>query len=170
MSQDEKIFLNMAGEFAVASELNRRRVLASVTYGSSKSADIFAVNRDMTRVVRVEVKTTGLRKWPIGTKATNLTPNSANVFWVLVLLPVAHNGLPIDHAQRGEHAPRFFVLSAEELYGVWTRQDRLWEERYRSHHGHAFRGLKVPNVSLEGVEQYEGQWQKIVSRLESNVA
>lgn len=36
MSQDEKIFLNMAGEFAVASELNRRQVLASVTYGSPK--------------------------------------------------------------------------------------------------------------------------------------
>ena len=158
MSQEEKIFLNMAGEFAVASELNRRQVLASVTYGSSKSADIFAVNREMTRVVRIEVKTTGLRKWPIGTKATDLTPNYADLFWVLVLLPVAHNGLPIiDEAQRGRHAPRFFVLSAEELYGVWKREARLYEERYRSRHGHPFQGLGVPNVSLEGVEQHEDQ-------------
>jgi hypothetical protein len=87
-----------------------------------------------------------------------------------MLLPVAHNGLPIDDAQRGRHAPRFFVLLAEELYGVGKREARLYEERYRSRHGHPFQGLGVPNVSLEGVEQYEGQWQKIVSRLESNVA
>lgn len=73
MPQEDRIFLNLTGEFAVASELNRRRILASVTYGASKSFDIFAANRDMTRIVRIEVKTTEKRKWPIGSKATELT-------------------------------------------------------------------------------------------------
>ena len=70
MAQAEKAFLNLAGEFAVASELNRRRVLSSVTYGAAKSADVFAMNADMTKVVRIEVKTTDKRKWPIGDRAT----------------------------------------------------------------------------------------------------
>ena len=36
MGQERKSFLNLAGEFAVASELNRRGVHAAVTYGTSK--------------------------------------------------------------------------------------------------------------------------------------
>ena len=43
MGQERKSFLNLAGEFAVASELNRRGVHAAVTYGTSKRADIFAM-------------------------------------------------------------------------------------------------------------------------------
>ena len=39
MGQERKSFLNLAGEFAVASELNRRGVHAAVTYGTSKRAD-----------------------------------------------------------------------------------------------------------------------------------
>jgi len=62
MPQEDKAFLNLAGEFAVASELNRRRVLASVTYGASKCADVFALSPDMTRVVRIEVKATNPKK------------------------------------------------------------------------------------------------------------
>jgi hypothetical protein len=112
MSQDDKMFLNLAGEFAVASELNRRRVLASVTYGASKSADIFATNRDMTQIVRIEVKTTEKGKWPIGGKATKLTPQSADVLWVLVLLPSPLSGsilttLNVEHTHR---AFSFFPL------------------------------------------------------------
>jgi hypothetical protein len=61
-TQRDKIFLNMARGFAVASELNRRHVLASVTYGASKSADIFALDDDMRRVVRIELKTTDKKK------------------------------------------------------------------------------------------------------------
>src|SRR2546425_3190029 len=97
MAQQDKVFLNLAGEFAVASELNRRRVLASVTYGASKSADVFAMNPDMTRIVRVEVKTTDKHKWPVGEKATQVTPHSSDVFWVLVQLPA-----PLDMPAKGE--------------------------------------------------------------------
>jgi hypothetical protein len=85
MPQEDKIFLNLAGEFAVASELNRRRVLASVTYGASKSADIFAVNPDMTRIVRIEVKTTQKGKWPIGEKAEQSAASSPRALWARAL-------------------------------------------------------------------------------------
>jgi hypothetical protein len=81
MSNEHRIVLNLAGEFAVASELNRRRILASVTYGSSKSADVFAMSPDMRRVVRIEVKTTDKGKWPIGNKAIRVDANSDDVIW-----------------------------------------------------------------------------------------
>ena len=165
MPQDDKIFLNLAGEFAVASELNRRRVLSSVTYGASKSADIFALNRDMSRIVRVEVKATQHQKWPIGDKATKLTPSSADVFWVLVMLPGPVDGSPTN-AQRIAHSLRFFVLSAEELHTAWKKPTEAYNERYLARHGTPYAKRAVPNVCLQDVEQYEGQWGKIVSLLE----
>ncbi len=169
MPQEDKIFLNLAGEFAVASELNRRRVLASVTYGASKSADIFAVNRDMTRIVRIEVKTTQKVKWPIGEKATKPNPSSADVIWVLVLMPDPLVGSTADHAQRGAHAPRFFVLTAQEIYGAYKGPADQFNAGYQIRHGKPFDESRgVPNVRLQDVENFEGQWEKVVSRLEES--
>jgi len=166
MPQDDKIYLNLAGEFAVASELNRRRVLASVTYGASKSADIFAMNRDMTRIVRIEVKTTKKRKWPIGLKGTKITPQSADVIWVLVLLPEPLVGSASDDIRRNAHAPRFFVLTAQELFTAYKGGADPFLARYQIRHGKAFdEGRGVPNVRLQDVESFEGQWEKIGSRL-----
>ena len=169
MPQQDKIFLNLAGEFAVASELNRRRVLASVTYGASKSADIFATNRDMTRIVRIEVKTTEKAKWPIGEKATKVTPQSADVLWVFVLLPSPLSGSATDDAQRGAHAPRFFVLSAQELFAAYKEGADRFLTSYQARHGKPFdESQGVPNVRLQQVESFEGQWEKIVLRLEES--
>jgi hypothetical protein len=115
--QEEKIFLNLAGEFAVASELNRRRILASVTYGALKSADIFAVSRDATRMVRVEVKACQYKykRWPIGKKGANPTGRSSDLFWVLVLLSLPTEGLRTTDSQHEEGAPRFFVLTLKNF-------------------------------------------------------
>jgi len=167
MSQDDKVFLNLAGEFAVASELNRRRILASVTYGASKSADIFALNRDMTRIVRIEVKTTQKGKWPIGVKATKPTPASADVIWVLVQMPDPLVGSTTDHAQRGAHALRFFFLTAEEIYEAYKGPADRFNAGYQVRHGKPFDESRgVPNVRLQDVENFEGQWEKVVSRLD----
>jgi hypothetical protein len=165
MAQEDKVFLNLAGEFAVASELNRRRVLASVTYGASKSADVFAMNRDMTKIVRIEVKTTDKRKWPIGGKATRVTAQSSDVFWVLVQLPAPLDAPAQDESHRGAHSPRYFVLSAQEIYEVWRKEADEYGKGYFSRHGHKFQGLGVPNVSLDGVVAFESRWEKIIERL-----
>jgi len=169
MPQDDKIFLNLAGEFAVASELNRRRVLASVTYGASKSADIFAMNREMTRIVRIEVKATRKGKWPIGQKATKLAPGSADVLWVLVLLPEPLVGAATGDTHRGAHAPRFFVLTAQELFAAYRKGADRFLDSYQTRHGKPFDESRgVPNVLMQHVENFEGQWEKIVSRLDES--
>jgi len=142
----------MAGEFAVASELNRRRILASVTYGASKAADIFALDDDMRRVVRIEVKTTDKKKWVLGKNVA--APPSADVFWVLVQLPLP--GQP----------PRFFVLSGQEIYDIWRKDADEYGRKYEVKRGYKFEGLGVPNVKLDTrVLAFEGKWDKITSRL-----
>ena len=41
-SQQRKYNLSLAGDFFVAAELQRRGVMASVTYGNAKKADVVA--------------------------------------------------------------------------------------------------------------------------------
>ncbi len=152
-TQEDKSFLNMAGEFAVASELNRRHVLASVTYGASKAADIFAMDDSMRRVVLVEVKTTDKKRWVLGNKIFR-EPRSADVFWVLVQLPAP--GQP----------PGFFVFSAQEIHDIWRRERDEFEGKYESKHGRKFEGPGVPGVSLDHpVRAQKDKWDKITNRL-----
>jgi len=152
-TQEDKIFLNLAGEFAVASELNRRHILASVTYGASKAADIFALSERMQRVVRVEVKTTDKKQWPLG-KNIKRSPPLVDVFWVLVYLPPPNQ------------PPKFFVFSAQEIHDIWQKDTHEYERRYKDKHGHKYEGRGVPNIKRnERVEPYEGRWDKIKTRL-----
>jgi len=163
MSQEEKSFLNLAGEFAVASELNRRHLIASVTYGASKSADVFVLSSDMSKIARIEVKATDKEKWPIGDRATILTPKSAGIFWVLVKFPCPLSVSPEDDCQRGKHAPRFFVLTAKELHEVWKRGADEYCARYRHKNGKDFIGRGVPNVAIKDVLCFEAKWERILS-------
>jgi hypothetical protein len=165
MSQEEKSFLNLAGEFAVASELNRRHVQASITYGTSKSADVFAVSKDARRILRIEVKTTDKKKWPLGQKVTT-EAQPPDMFWVLVQLPPPLNEPGRDDAERGAHSPRYFVLSAQELHNVWREGVEKYYEAYRRKHGREFdESGGVPNVLVRDVSTFEGRWQKITSHL-----
>jgi hypothetical protein len=183
MIQDDKIFLNLAGEFAVASELNRRQIVASVTYGASKSADVFAMNREMTKLVRVEVKATNGNRWMLGTKV-NLEPSrDTDMLWILVQLPFpildvsdtvrlpigkSLNILSDDQKRwllRGFQAPRFFVLTARELYDVWRVGADEYKKRHLARNKVAYSGREVPNVPLGAVTPFEDAWGKITKRL-----
>jgi hypothetical protein len=54
--------LNLAGEYAVASELCRRGVYSQLTLGHHKRTDIL-VEKDNT-LARIQVKTKQTREWP----------------------------------------------------------------------------------------------------------
>ena len=57
MAKIASYLLNLAGEYRVCSELNKRGVFATVTYGTRKGADIYAINDRVGRSLRIEVKT-----------------------------------------------------------------------------------------------------------------
>ena len=54
----EKYHLAMAGEYFVAAQLQRLGLMASITYGNAKRADVIVFSESSDRVVVVEVKTT----------------------------------------------------------------------------------------------------------------
>jgi hypothetical protein len=162
MSQDDKIFLNLAGEFAVASELNRRKLLASVTHGTSKSADIFVLNSSMSKIARVEVKTTEKNKWVVGQRALNPKARTPDVFWALVYLPSALKGAASDDEARGLHSPRFFVLTSTEVYDLAHDRHTKYSAKYEKKHGSPYEMAKgVSSLTRDQVSKHEARWDKI---------
>ena len=158
-SQADKYFLNLAGEFAVASELNRRKMLATVSYGNSKSADIFVIAPDTSRVVCVEVKTTARKRWVVGDRASQAQASVRELVWVLVLLPQ-------DNASMA--APQFFVLSQEDIKRKTDSRNREYNQKYMARHGKNFIGRGVDNLELKDVQEFEGKWEKVANALTSS--
>ena len=162
-SQEQKSLTGMAGEFLVAAELFRRGIHASVTYGASKSADVFAITSDGTRALRIEVKTTPdyTSKWVGLAKAADEANWRDNVFYVLVSLPDAPACGPVTDQERAMHSPRFFVLSSRELGDHVRALDRAYLARYLERHGKPSTAAGVPQIPKTLVAQYENDWDKI---------
>ena len=169
LSQEEKNFLNMAGEFLVAAELNRRRILSAVTYGAAKSADVWAFDDISNRAVRVEVKATGInnQSWLVGNKAIVRENWNPDIFWVLVLLPTPH---PITSEttdeKRGLHAPRFFVFSSEEIGKLMCEEYDRYHAAYLKKHGRKFddEGGRW-TLSRKKAAPFENAWGNLESRV-----
>src|SRR5882724_6933139 len=167
-SQADKSFLNMAGEFLVAAELNRRGILSAVTYGASKSCDVWAFDTKSKRAVRVEVKTTGegSKRWVIGTRPLVRQDWDEDLFWVLVLLPQAHPSTSqTTNEIRGQHTPRFFVLTSEEIWALICADDDQYRARYLVKHAKEYVGRAVLGVPINEGLSFENCWAKIKSRV-----
>jgi hypothetical protein len=160
-----KYHLSLAGEYRVASELLKRGLNATVTFGNAKSADVVAYGSNRRAIV-VEVKTSqqGNFVTQFYNKYKTPTQQPHPDFWILVQVKVD---------AKGTFAERFFVLCHEELALIqaernreyWVRcgkirddQEVTWEQCYDlTNEGHG-----VDNVLLANVEQHEDQWGKIV--------
>ncbi len=57
MAKIPSYLLNLAGEYRVCSELNKRGVFATVTYGTRKGVDVYAISDRRARALKIEVKT-----------------------------------------------------------------------------------------------------------------
>jgi hypothetical protein len=73
---------------------------------------------------------------------------------------------PSDDGQRGAHAPRFFVLTGQEVYQVYGERNAEYRAHYRERHGRDYEARGVPNVTLEKVLAFEGRWDKITAALD----
>jgi len=148
----------------VASELLKRGLNATVTFGHAKSADVvvYGLNRKATVI---EVKTSQQKNFVTGFYNRYKTPEDEHPdFWVLVQVKVDPDC---------NFTERFFILSHAELSvvqakrnrayrvkrGDVTEQERLsWGAHYRlTNDAHG-----VDNVLLTDVEKSEDKWDKIV--------
>ena len=160
-SQQQKYSLNLAGEFYVAAELNRRDIFASVTYGAAKNADVLAFDQHSRQTAGIEVKTTARpnKKWITGQHSIDKNSIHAQLFWVLVLVP---------SWEELDNAPRFFVFTSKELVEKVSENHDAYRARYREKHDTPFQdSAGVYSFSLGEAEamQAEGQWAKIADWL-----
>jgi hypothetical protein len=145
-NQSRKHTIGLAGEFLVAGELLRRGIMAAVTYGNAKKADVVAYNQG--RAVTLEVKTTSEQKWVLG---GSLPDDSANL-WVLVYLPLNES-----------QPPEYHILTSSELRQALLPEHEAYNERYRQKHGKEYSGKGVVSVKRELVSMPEhlGSWKKV---------
>jgi hypothetical protein len=149
--------LSLAGEYRVCSELNKRGVFATITYGNRKSFDLYAISGRHARALKIEVKTSQTPKFVtgIGQKRKGLA-NSPDVpdFWVLVQLRRGPDGC---------YTERFFVLTHREICKKQTARNREYEKRYVERNRRKPDLSKgVDNIVVADVGKYEDQWSKIL--------
>ena len=144
--QSRKHSIGLAGEFLVAGELLRRGVMAAVTYGNAKKADVVALNG--ARAVTIEVKSTSEPKWVLG----GTVPEAEGNFRALVYLP-----------QDASLPPEYYILSSAELHELVMPGHLRYLESYRLRHGREFSGKGVVSVLCEHVKEHQSAWAKIVA-------
>ena len=107
------IQVGIAGEYLVAAELSRRGYVASLTLRNTRGIDILASNKDATKSVGIQVKTSqrATADWVMTKKAEQ--DLAENLFYVFVSLP--------------PHAPASFHIVPRKLVGQYVREShRRW--------------------------------------------
>mgnify|MGYP001577557230 CR=1 FL=1 len=163
-SKVNKYYLSLAGEYRVASELLKRNLNATVTFGNAKSTDVIAYGSNRKAKV-IEVKTSQKKKFVTGFYNKYKTAHDEHPdFWILVQVRIDSDC---------SFSERFFILTHAELSVIQAKRNRAyrircgdvtedqclsWEDHYRlttEAHG-------VDNVLVTDVERFEDKWDKIV--------
>ena len=116
----EKQFVQLAGEFGVVSELCRRSIQASLTYGNSKSADIFVISESGSRAAKIEVKSAQVYSWIVGKQAEAVAPH---IVWVFAHFPPPPMTFtPAQYGEIAKASPRFHVLTSVEVEKIYRKK------------------------------------------------
>jgi len=144
-SQEEKYCLNMAGEFSVCAELQKRKIDATVTYGNKKAVDIIIIGKNK-QAWSVEVKTTTSNKFVTGffQKYYQADIEPRPNFWVLVKIE--------DKTKNAD----FYVLTHKEMGEVQKGRNKMKEWH---------KVIGVDNVLTEHIEEYKNKWETILNEI-----
>lgn len=111
---DKNNSIGIAGEFFVAAELTRRGYVASLTSKNTKAIDILASNKDGSKSVAVQVKTSNnkrINKWVMTESVEKVS--SDNLFYVLV------------NMNEGE-MPNYFIVPSTVVASKMKEGYKLW--------------------------------------------
>jgi hypothetical protein len=144
----DKYYLNLAGEYRVASELFRRGLFATITYGNKKGADIYAIGPNRKTAV-VEVKASNSSRFVTGFYQKYVDEITEHPdFWVLCSFPPA----------TGEE---FYILTHAEMATAQANrnlgQTLTWTENA------AKVKSGVDNVLAKDLQAHKSAWEKIVA-------
>lgn len=159
MAKIETYLLSLAGEYRICSELLKRGVFATVTYGNRKSVDVYAISDRQDRATKIEVKTTQKETFVTGITQKGLEHDpTAPDFWVLFQLQPKQDGTFLE---------RFFVLSHSEICAIQAKRNRAYAKKYQAKHGIPPDLKKgVDNVTVADVEQHAEEWTKVTAGFE----
>lgn len=146
----DKYHLNLAGEYRVCSELLKRGIFATVTFGNMKGADVVAVGPNR-RAAIVEVKSSQQRNFVTSFYQKYKTPEQEHpTFWVLFSVGGKEDP-PVE---------RLFVLTHAELAEIQAGRNKCEGLSYKERVRRVTKG--VDNVKIVDVEGHEDAWDKIV--------
>jgi hypothetical protein len=161
MAKIESYYLTLAGEYRVCSELNKRSVFSTITYGHRKGTDVYAIGENR-KTLRIEVKTSQKGRFVTGITQKGLDDAiDAPDFWVLFHMK------PLED---GSFDERFFILSHAEICAVQKACNDRYAAKYKQRHGTLPDFAKgVDNVSIADVQnseiKSENMWDKILDAL-----
>ncbi|HZL38171.1 MAG TPA: hypothetical protein VFC78_22840 [Tepidisphaeraceae bacterium] len=153
----ESYLLNLAGEYRVCSELCKRGMFATISYGHRKSADVYVIFEAHRKVLRTEVKTTQKSNFVTSITQKKLTQDSPEApdFWVLYQIDFDATGASCKE--------RFFIVPHRELWAIQQQVNDRYAIGYRQRHGTDPDFMAgVDNVKIKDVEAYEDKWACIV--------
>ena len=142
--QEEKHFLNIAGEYGVCAELAKRQINSIMTYGNHKAADILVINPETRKALVIEVKTTKSKRIVTGFFQKYKTPETPHPdFWVIVHI-------------NEDNCSNYYVLTHDEMSKIQMTRNGInkWEH---------VKG--VDNILLESIMSFQNDWNKIKSFL-----
>jgi hypothetical protein len=145
--------LNMAGEYAVASEICRRNFYAQITLGRLKRTDILVYCAETGRESRIEVKAKQGREWP-GIKGVAGEQT-------LLIFADFQNKKDIER-------PDFYILTSDDWKDFIDRHVRPQgpahiDENYCPTWKNGYVGTSVRPFQIEACKE---KWEKLVQKLE----
>ena len=141
--------MGLAGEYLVTGELLRRQIMAALTYGNAKKADVVIINK--RQAITIEVKTTSQEKWVLG----NHLPEESDDLWVLVFLPTDQSV-----------SPEYYILTSKQLHDILIKEHKAYRERYQNNHDEPFTGKGVVSVKKKDVILFKNQWDTVQKLLD----
>jgi len=110
----DSILTGVAGEYFVAAELAKRGYIASINLKNTRGIDILASNKDASKSIGIQVKTTryNVYYWMLNEKAEDYYAN--NLFYVFVNLK--------GQSQR----PDFFIVPSKVVARYIKRSHKKW--------------------------------------------
>jgi hypothetical protein len=113
--KSDTILTGVAGEYLVAGELSKKGYIASITLRNTRGVDILVSNRDATKSVGIQVKSTKYsdsRQWMLNEKSEKYYAD--NLYYVFVNL------------KEGDERPDFFVVPSKIVAKYTTKNHKKW--------------------------------------------
>lgn len=140
-SATEKSFLSLTGEYAVCSELQKRGVQCSLTYGNQKATDVVVLNEETKTFRRIEVKTSRSNRFVTNFFQKYYDSRTHPDYWVIVHI-------------EDNNDTHFYIMTHKEMGDIQMVRNKM-TEWHRVEKG-------CDNVVVNNIEMYKDDWNKII--------